>query len=303
MRHPASSSAEFLLSASPRSSELVLTEHHPHAGSRGGDGITRLLPLVEWKDLLRLPRPRILYEATLPVPYLFLSLYLANLGFTRHWLWLVVAIGASFFVFLTALRVVHNAYHYALGLPRWLTELWMFLHTVLLLSWMHGVQITHLLHHRHCLREDDVESRSARMPWWGSILTGPCFPFWLLKRAWRVAKPYQRRWIALEVAYNALVVPLIFVPAVPAVLRYHLLAMVVGECMFPFFGVWSVHHDVHVTRTIARTLRHALGNRISFGMFYHLEHHLFPRVPTCRLPALAERIDQNIDPDELERVF
>jgi fatty acid desaturase len=25
-------------------------------------------------------------------------------------------------------------------------------------------------------------------------------------------------------------------------------------------------------------------------MFFHLEHHLFPRVPTCHLPALADRL-------------
>ena len=27
-------------------------------------------------------------------------------------------------------------------------------------------------------------------------------------------------------------------------------------------------------------------------MFYHTEHHLFPKVPTCHLPELAERIDK-----------
>jgi beta-carotene hydroxylase len=26
-------------------------------------------------------------------------------------------------------------------------------------------------------------------------------------------------------------------------------------------------------------------------MFYHLEHHLWPAVPTCHLPRLAERLD------------
>ena len=27
-------------------------------------------------------------------------------------------------------------------------------------------------------------------------------------------------------------------------------------------------------------------------MFYHLEHHLFPAVPTIKLPELAKRIDE-----------
>jgi fatty acid desaturase len=26
-------------------------------------------------------------------------------------------------------------------------------------------------------------------------------------------------------------------------------------------------------------------------MFFHVEHHLFPRVPTCRLRELARRLD------------
>ncbi len=73
---------------------------------------------------------------------------------------------------------------------------------------MHAVQVTHLLHHRHCLREDDVESRSARMPWWQSVLTGPCFPFWVLRKAWQAARPYQRRWIALEVGYTEILMGL-----------------------------------------------------------------------------------------------
>ena len=283
----------------PRTGECSL----PDTGSLPDAGIARVTRRVEWKDLLSLSSARTLYEVTLPVPYLLLSLVLAHLCFTRSWVWLPAAILASFFVFLTALRLVHNAFHYALGLPRWATEWIMFLNTVLLMGWMHAVQVTHLLHHRHCLREDDVESRSARMPWWRSLLTGPCFPFWVLRKAWQAARPYQRRWIALEVGYNAAVLPLLFVPAVPLIWRYHILSMAVGECLFPFFGVWSVHHDVHATRTIARTLRHATKNALTFGMFYHLEHHLFPRVPTCKLNILATRIDAEIDPEELEYVF
>lgn len=174
---------------------------------------------VEWKDLLAMSPGRALYEATLPLPYLLVSLALAHLALTRNLLWLPAALGVSFFVFLTALRVVHNAFHYALGLPAWATELWMFF-APLLLGWMHAVQVTHLLHHRHPLRDDDVESRSARMPWWQSIMTGPLFPFWVLREAWRRARPYQRRWIVLEVGWNAAALTM---RILPPVLRYHIL--------------------------------------------------------------------------------
>ena len=46
-----------------------------------------------------------------------------------------------------------------------------------------------------------------------------------------------------------------------------------------------------------------LKSAVSFGMFYHLEHHLFPRVPTCHLPALAERLDQGVPELPRKRVF
>jgi fatty acid desaturase len=43
---------------------------------------------------------------------------------------------------------------------------------------------------------------------------------------------------------------------------------------------------------IARTLRNRLKSAVAFDMFFHVEQHLFPRVPTCRLPELARRLDQ-----------
>jgi fatty acid desaturase len=64
-----------------------------------------------------------------------------------------------------------------------------------------------------------------------------------------------------------------------------------------------VHHDCDRWQQIARTLRHRLKSAVSFGMFYHLEHHLFPRVPTCHLPALAERLDQGIPELPRKQVF
>jgi fatty acid desaturase len=74
-------------------------------------------------------------------------------------------------------------------------------------------------------------------------------------------------------------------------LRYHVIAMVAGQCLTAFFAVWTVHHHCDRTHYIARTLRSRIKNRITFDMFRHIEHHLFPRVPTCHLPELSRRID------------
>ncbi len=69
--------------------------------------------------------------------------------------------------------------------------------------------------------------------------------------------------------------------------------MAAGECFTGFFAVWTVHHgcDQH---TIARTQRGWLKNFMSYSMFYHLEYHLFPAVPTTHLKKLAARLDQTL---------
>ncbi|SIT28967.1 Fatty acid desaturase [Filimonas lacunae] len=40
-----------------------------------------------------------------------------------------------------------------------------------------------------------------------------------------------------------------------------------------------------------------------FSMFYHLEHHLFPAVPTIKLPELAKRIDEALPELEKKQTF
>jgi hypothetical protein len=55
--------------------------------------------------------------------------------------------------------VVHNAHHYALGLPRWATEWVMFVISVL--GSMHAVQRNYLHHHKHCMGDENLEGYSA----------------------------------------------------------------------------------------------------------------------------------------------
>lgn len=67
---------------------------------------------VQWRDLTRLSRGEVFLELVMPLPWLASSLWLA---WTHHFLF---APAASFMFFLTGLRLTHNAYHYALGIPR-----------------------------------------------------------------------------------------------------------------------------------------------------------------------------------------
>jgi fatty acid desaturase len=246
----------------------------------------RRLAQVEWRDLVALTPMDVAYELTLSLPWLAASLLLASRD------WYVPALLASFLFFLTGLRQVHNAYHAALGLSRRSTDAVMFVLSILMLGSMHAIRINHLHHHRNCLGDDDVEAMSARLPAWGALLMGPWFPLRLHHRALQLARGTQRRWIIAELAANVAWCAFVFGASGSRVLQYHVVAMALGQCLTAFFAVWSVHHDTQDAPFPARTIRVPLKARISYTMFYHVEHHLFPAVPTRRLPTLAARLDR-----------
>ena len=245
---------------------------------------------VPWSDLLSLRRHEIAHELTLSLPWLLASLAAA------HWRLYPLALLASFMFFLTGLRQVHNAYHYALGVPRAATEWVMLALSVLMLGSMHAVQVNHLRHHRYCLGEEDVEAMSARLPAWRALLLGPWFPLRLHHAALQVGSPRQRRWIGVELLANAVWIALVFAFLDNRVLEYHVMAMALGQCLTAFFAVWTVHHDCSDGAFPARTIRNPLKAWLTYAMFYHVEHHLYPAVPTRRLPILARRLDR-VAPD------
>ena len=242
-------------------------------------------PPVEWKDLVELNRFEIVRELTISLPWLA-----ASWACTSNDLY-PLALVCSFMFFLTGLRQVHNAYHYALGLSRRTTEWVMATMSLAMLGSMHAVQINHLRHHRHCMDDEDVEALSARMPAWKAIAVGPLFPIRLHRKAWKVGNARQRRWIVGELIANAALIVAAFGVLDWDWLRYHIAAMAAGQCLTAFFAVWTVHHDCEPRRVFARTIRSRLKAFATYNMFFHIEHHLFPAVPTCKLPVLAERLD------------
>ena len=252
---------------------------------------------VQWRDLVPLRRNEIAHELAISLPWLAASLAVA-----QHEIY-VVALGCSFMFFLTGLRQVHNAYHYALGISRAATEWVMFALSILMLGSMHAVQINHLRHHRHCLADEDVEAMSVRMPAWRAIVIGPWFPLCLHRKAWQVGSARQRRWIVAELSANLVWIILVFFVFDAPAIEYHVCAMTLGQCLTSYFAVWTVHHDSAPELYPARTIRNRLKAKLTYNMFYHVEHHLFPAVPTCRLPILAQRLDKVAPEFGAQKVF
>jgi len=245
------------------------------------------LDAVEWRDLVGLNPLEKAWELVLHLPWLLLSLWF----YGRGWWW--AGLMCSFYFFLTGLRQSHNAQHYALGLPRVVQDGVLFTLSALMLASMHAIQVTHLHHHRHCLDADDDEGSTARLPWWRALLLGPVFILRLHCSAWRLTGRRKRMWIAVELLTILAVVALAFFLTDWIALRWHISAMLAGECLTGFFAVWTVHHGCEPQHP-GRTQRGRWLSLISFSMFFHAEHHLFPAVPTPHLPELARRLDATL---------
>lgn len=95
--------------------------------------------------------------------------------------------------------------------------------------------------------------------------------------------------MVIDLALNLAVIATALATQWPPLL-YHIAAMITAQCLTAFFAVWITHHGCDGA-LIARTQRGRLLNAVSYNMFFHLEHHLYPAVPVSRLPRLAQRID------------
>lgn len=255
-----------------------------------------ILKRVEWKDLRRLSVKEMLVENNLTIPWALSSWILA------YFEYYLLALPFSTFFFLTALRQVHNGFHNSLGTNKFLTWSSLYLNSILMMVSIHAVKLNHLRHHKYCLSDEDQEGKSAHMTWYGAILYGPIHIFKIHQITWKIGNKKYRKNMVLELISIVIFASLAIYFNIHWLI-YHMIIMVLGEFLMAFFAVWTVHHDTHDNPNFARTQRSGWKNKITFSMFYHLEHHLFPAVPTIKLPELAQRIDKVIPEMDKKQTF
>jgi beta-carotene hydroxylase len=224
-------------------------------------------------------------------PFLGVLVYAAAAQAGLWWLTPVIV----FLIFVAVVTVTHDVVHGALGLGPRLTEWWLFALGAVLLESGHAYRTTHLQHHRVFPDRDDPEGDPARRTFWGAVCDGPLF----LPRLWWWAyqrtrsQPGQRCWLLLEAGWALAVVAagVLLLPWTAAVLVYAGLA-VVGCWVYPLLTVHLPHRhygDTPLTQT--HTLRGRLTPALFLELTYHLEHHLYPSVPSHHLPELSRRLD------------
>jgi fatty acid desaturase len=241
---------------------------------------------VLWRDLAPLSRWEAAREIALPLPWLAAELALhAN---HHH----VAASAAAFMFFLACLRVAHDLFHRNLGLHRRLDHVVLMIMSPFMLTSLHAIRVTHLRHHTHCMNDDDAEAASARTTAIRALALGPLFAIRTHLAGVQHGTRRERTMMGIELLCGMGLIAAAVTPSQHSLLGSHVVLMAIGQMLAPFFAVWTVHHDCDRSHYIARTLRNRCKSFLVLDMFFHVEHHLFPRVPTKRLPMLAERLDR-----------
>ena len=265
-----------------------------NAQANKNTAIKNAINAVKWQDLRSLTRGQIAYNVILPYPFLLMSWWFASQS------WYVLACGASYLFFASAFRQAHDGYHHSLGIGKRTTTAILLLLSVVLMTSLHSIRATHMEHHRNPLGDSDIEGSLAKMSWWQAMLGGVTYRLDIYRQGLRLSSRRNRHITYLEFGLIALVIVTalvlsVFHIAVPAiamsaqVLIYHILTMMLANASVGIIAVWGVHHDCD--ETVARTERNPLVNLLTFNLLYHVEHHLFPAVPSNHLPQLAKRLD------------
>lgn len=250
----------------------------------------RLPSLEELGTDLLLTRPRQRWLA-LARPLIGLLVY-GTVAYLGLW-WLTPLI--VFLTFVAVVTVTHDVVHDTLGLSQRQTDWALFVMGLILLESGHAYRTTHHQHHAIFPDDDDPEGYPAKMSLLGAIFYGPVF----LWRLWWWAfqrnrnRPLQRLWLTVEISvpFIALITGLIVWQVTPAILIYVVMALV-GSWVYPLLTVYLPHKDFGDTPlNQTHTLRGRVIPALFLELTYHLEHHLYPQVPSHSLAELARRLD------------
>jgi fatty acid desaturase len=209
--------------------------------------------------------------------------------------WWVLTPLIVFLIFVAVVTVTHDVVHGTLGLSKRQTEWALFIMGVILFESGHAYRTTHHQHHRLFPQDDDPEGYPAKMSLLGAMLYGPVFLWrlWLWAFQRNRDKPVQRLWLVIEllIPVTALMLGVHLYPQQPAILVYAVQA-IIGSWVYPLLTVYLPHKDYGDTPlTQTHTLRGKLIPMLFLELTYHLEHHLYPQVPSHHLAELAERLD------------
>ncbi len=207
--------------------------------------------------------------------------------------WYVAALACTMVLtFITYGSTSHDLVHRTLALPRPLEDVLLCAMELICFRSGHAYRFTHLHHHASFPADDDLEAEAAKMTFVQAMFDGVALQPRLWLFAWRRAR-HERGWILGEaiaivamLAASIAVIPITPLPAIYAAL------MIAGSWTFPIITAWLPHIAAGTTElTRTRLFRGLVLEMLAFEHLYHLEHHLYPRVPHQNWRRLARRLD------------
>ncbi len=207
--------------------------------------------------------------------------------------WIPAVLAVAGLMFITYVSTSHDLLHRTLGFSRSLNDALLAFTEMLVLRSGHAFRLTHLQHHRHFPEDDDVEGLVARLPWWRALLSGIGNQSRLFVWAWRRASSADRRWMILEAGWAiAVIVGSVILLPVTKVPFVYVGLIITSSWLYPLATVWIPHRADGKDKL---TQTHAVRGRLVPELFlqhtYHLEHHLYPAVPSYHWRELARRLD------------
>jgi beta-carotene hydroxylase len=240
------------------------------------------------KDLLHTSTLRRLW--VLSRPFLFLIGYVLVAALVSPY----AGIPFLLALFVANICAAHDVVHNALRLKGRATHVLLALYGILVMQSGHSFRITHLSHHATYPSPHDPEGVASHGGFWHALAMGPFYVpklwLWAMRRAKK--QPVERAWMIVEatIAFLIYMAVILLIPFTLAPLIY-IVIMTIGTWLYPIVTSYLPHNhmgedEIHQSRSIhGKVLPY-----LALGLTYHLEHHLYPRVPAHHMKELSKRL-------------
>lgn len=222
-------------------------------------------------------------------PFLAVLLFSAAAWF--GW-WPVCLAAIGILHFSAYFSTAHDLVHGTLRLPKRATDILLMVVQLLVLQSGHAYRISHLHHHRAFPHSSDAEGNPAHHSLWRVLLEGPLYILRVTLASWKNAGK-ERRWIMAETIFIALFIAVCLALGDHAPwICFYAATVILGSWLYPLVGVYVPHYAGGTNALFhTRAFRGRLIPALLLQHTYHLEHHLYPQVPTPRWAELARRLD------------
>ena len=244
----------------------------------------RLPTLVELGFLLR-PAGILRRGYLVGRPALFLAAYWA---FASQAIW-PLALLCLTGMFISGVAVLNDLIHESIGVPQRVARVLIGGVAAMLLENGAAVRASHLQHHFGEPTDFDPEGYIDAYTWPRLLRECPRYRYRLWNWAYR-NHPESRSAVVFQSSVHvAVLLAALAIPSAP--LRVLVALLLLAGLVFPIVSArgpqnaWG-HGDPNAT-----IVRGVVLPRLLLGMVFHLEHHLYPQVPTYQLAELSRRLD------------